>query len=283
MSNWRDFGSFEAKAFVASRFKMDGGSMFGQVPKVLWSKYAKADEQNRIDLVLRLVLIRTSGALVLLDAGMGTVYSEKQQRITGIDMSLGDLPTRLRAEGIEPTEVTHVVISHLHFDHVGGLLTGSEGALEPALPRAKVLLQRKQWEKAHNPGLKEKDSFRQTDIEFLERLDLELLEGEVEVLPGLWIFPSDGHTAGLQAVRMEGTQGALYFPSDLIPTMAHIRAPYTMGFDQWPEKIVEEKMRFLGMAASRGAVVVFEHDPANPACIVGEGERGFVVREKVSI
>jgi glyoxylase-like metal-dependent hydrolase (beta-lactamase superfamily II) len=284
MGEWVDLGGIAVRSLVVSRFWVDGGSMFGQVPKALWNSYSKCDELNRIPLVVRSLLIRAPGALVLVDPGMGSDYSREEAEQLRIDPSLGDLARVLRGAGITPEKITHVLITHLHFDHVAGIgFRDGAGQLRPALPAARVYVQKAQWERAQHPGPKEKRSFRRRDLELLRELDLELVDGECEILPGITVRPTEGHTRAQQIVIVEGQRERVYYPADLIPTLAHIRAAYTMGFDLRPESVIEEKAALLTEAAAGNAIVVFEHDPLTAACRVKEGAGGFVVRNKERI
>lgn len=281
MLSWIDLGGISAASLIVSRFRLDGGSMFGQVPKVLWSRFAKADERNCIPLVVRALLIRVAGRLILVDAGMGGCYSPREAKQLAIDPALGDLGEVLSGAGIDPSAVTDVVLTHLHFDHVAGLgRPGSGDRLEPVLPQARVHIQRSQWQRAHDPGPKERRSFRAADLELLARCDLELHDGPAEPWPGVRLRRSDGHTEGQQWVQIHGTRQSVCYPADLIPTLAHIRAVYTMGFDLRPEEVIAEREALLGEAAAEDAILIFEHDPRTAAACVRRVSGGFVVAHK---
>jgi glyoxylase-like metal-dependent hydrolase (beta-lactamase superfamily II) len=279
MEQWRDLGGVRVRAVVVSRFRLDGGSMFGQVPKSLWRGFAKADHENRIPLVVRALLVESGGARLLVDAGLGGDFSDEEHERLAIDPALTDLPTTLRGAGVAPESVTHVLLTHLHFDHLGGLTAGGK----PALPHARVLLHRAQWERARAPGPKERRSLRAADLAVLEGAERVLLEGAGPILPGVEVLPTEGHTAGLLAVTVRGARETLHFPSDLIPTLAHVRLAYTTGFDLWPERLLEEKRAILGEAAAGGDLIAFQHDPRTAACRVARGADGFVVRERVAL
>jgi len=281
MVSWCDLGGISVASLTVSRFRLDGGSMFGQVPKVLWNRVAAADELNRIPLVVRALLIRSGERLILVDAGMGDRYSPREAEQLAIDPALGDLGVALSDAGVAPASVTDVVLTHLHFDHVAGLgrSTGA-GPPEPVLPQARLHLQRSHWERARDPGPKERRSFRAADLELVGRSQLQLYDGAAEPWPGVELRRSDGHTDGQQWVRVSGTDRSVYYPADLIPTLAHIRAAYTMGFDLRPELVISEREQLLGEAAAEGGILVFEHDPRTAAARVRRGREGFVVDQK---
>ncbi len=278
---WRDLGGIEAGTLAASRFKLDGGAMFGQVPKPLWSRFSKADEQNRIPLIVRLLLLRTSERLILVDTGTGTDYDPQSLKRLALDPEGPELSDLLQDAGLDARQFTDLVATHLHFDHIGGVgCSAPSGDRRPVLPRARVWVQADHWARAQRPGPKEVRSFRAEDLEVLRQMPLELVGGEREIAPGIVVRPSRGHTDGLQMVIAAGSREVLYYPSDLIPTLAHIRSAYTMGYDMWPDRLIEEKEALLAEIAERDGLLVFVHDPATCACRVKRGVAGFVVASK---
>ncbi len=284
MEAWVDLGGIEARTLVVSRFKLDGGAMFGQVPKPLWSRYSKADDLNRIPLVVRSLLLRTPEALVLVEAGMGENFGASEAERLALEPVAGGLDDALRTEDIDPRAVTHLILTHLHFDHAAGVARrGAGGAPVPALPHARVYVQRSHWERAHAPGIKEKRSFRPEDLAVMEEMGVELIDGEGEILPRISVRLSSGHTDALQIVIVRGKRETLYYPSDLIPTLAHVRAAYTMGFDQWPNRLIEEKVALLADVAADDGLLVFVHDPDTVAARIQEGAHGYSVRCKETL
>jgi len=258
--------------------------MYGQVPKTLWSRFSKADAENRIALVVRSLLVRTPSALVLVDPGVGAGFSAEDRRRMALDPRYDSLPGVLKAGGIDPEAVTHVILTHLHFDHIAALgLPGPGAALRPALPRATVIVHCDQWARAQAPGPKEQRSYRRRDIAVLEQLERRLVVESEEVLPGISVHPTDGHTRGLLVVEVTGEHERVSYPSDVIPTLAHLRLPYTTGFDLWPERLLEEKETMLARAAAEQTMLVFIHDPRTAACRVARGAGGYVVREKIAL
>ncbi|MBD3235420.1 MAG: MBL fold metallo-hydrolase [Candidatus Eisenbacteria bacterium] len=281
MLSWIDLGGISAASLIASRFRLDGGSMFGQVPKLLWSRYAKADAQNRIPLVVRLLLVQSGERRILVDAGMGGRYGPRERAQMAIDPDLADLGALLVGADVPPDSISDVVLTHLHFDHVAGLGRASgRGPSELVVPQARLHLQRAQWERAHDPGPKERRSFRAADLELLARGRLELHDGPAEIAPGVRLRRSDGHTEGQQWVSLHGARGVVFYPADLIPTAAHIRAAYTMGFDLRPDLVIRERGALLAEATRESAVLVFAHDPRTAAARVREGRDEYVIAGK---
>jgi glyoxylase-like metal-dependent hydrolase (beta-lactamase superfamily II) len=257
--------SVRVRPIVASRFALDGGAMFGIVPRNLWERQHPADEQGRIALVGRVLVARFPAVdrVALIDAGIGTAWSTRELLRYRIDTTAGDLTEVLEEAGVDPAEVTDVVLTHLHFDHAGGLARDDgRGGLEPSLPGARHHVQRSHLEWARSPSARDRGSFTPELIELLDRTGLlRPVDGEVELFPGLDVITSQGHTTGLQIPLIRGRKGTIAYPADLLPTMAHGRANWIMAYDLRPLETLEEKRWFLDRAAAEGWTVVLEHDP----------------------
>jgi glyoxylase-like metal-dependent hydrolase (beta-lactamase superfamily II) len=273
------FGRFHFDIRSHGFYKLDGGAMFGNVPKPLWEKLIPADADNRIRLATNSLLVRTKDRLVLVDAGNGTRGSEKHLRVFGIEPFADGPP------GIDPAAVTDVVITHLHFDHCGGLAAaGPEGPEGPPLrfPGARIHVQKSNLENARHPNPREKASYLAANTALLERSELKATHGTEEILPGIWVHRSDGHTRGLQWVEVRDGTRSLVFPSDMIPTSRHLPLPYAMGYDICVERLMAEKEELLKRAVENDWILVFVHDPDVPAATVKIDGRGhFAVREAV--
>ena len=275
------FGRFALSLHDHGHYRLDGGAMFGSVPRTLWSGLIAPDESNRIRLATRSLLVRTGGRCFVMDVGCGDKWTEKLRRIFDVE------PVRpLPLEG-DPPAATDVVLTHLHFDHAGGLsryVPGSEGEVESCYPGARVHLQADNYDTARAPGPRERASYLRENILVLERSPLELARGSREIVPGLWVHRSDGHTRGLQWVEVRGGGATVAYPSDLIPTSRHLPLPYAMGYDMNVEKLLEEKAAFLSRAVAEDWIVVFVHDPDVPAARIKVDERGhYAVREIVEL
>ena len=282
---------------VESRFGLDGGAMFGIIPRPLWAKTNPPDAQNRIDMVSRCLYIEYPASphpdlhpdrptRVLVDVGMGTNWDAKSTSIYNIHDQDPGLARHLAASRIEAGDIDHVILTHLHFDHVGGLRRQDEqGAWRASFPNATHWVQQRNWSWAHGPSARDAGSYRQDDFAFLAHDDapaLELVAGTKEILPGIEVYPHNGHTWGMQVVRVTDHTGQVYaFAADLIPTSSHLRDPYVMGYDLNPVTTVEEKRTLLHEAARHDWIVVYQHDPVVAASRVRFDGRGRPVAEPV--
>ncbi len=271
------FGRFSVSVRSNGFYKLDGGAMFGNVPKPLWEKLIPADAENRIRLATNSLLVRDGERLFLVDAGNGVRGSEKHRRIFGIE-PIADGP-----DGLDPAAVTDVVITHLHFDHAGGLAAaGPDGPDGPPLrfPGARVHVQRANLENARRPGPREKASYLAENTALLDRMEVVPAEGSAEIASGVWVHRSDGHTRGLQWLEVRDGARSIAFPSDMIPTSRHLPLPYAMGYDICVERLMAEKEALLRRAVENDWILVFVHDPDVPAATIRIDDRGhFAVRE----
>jgi len=257
-------GDYQIRLIEAGNFGLDGGAMFGVVPKTLWTKaYQVPDEMNRIELSTRLLYLEGNGRKILVDTGNGTKLDEKSQKIYKINSLDRGPAEQLKSIKIDPTEITDVILTHLHFDHVGGATEYDEnGVLRPTFENAKYYVQKKQLEWARNPSPKDRASFMPENYEpLVEEGLLETIEGEGELFPGIHVKPLDGHTKAMQMLTIDGkgSKDLVYF-ADLCPTSAHLKLPYVMGYDNYPLTTLEEKKKYLLPAAEESSIVVFEHD-----------------------
>jgi glyoxylase-like metal-dependent hydrolase (beta-lactamase superfamily II) len=277
-------GRFSFKAIETGSFRLDGGAMFGVVPKVLWSRSSPADDDNRISMSMRILYAKVDGRRLLVDSGAGTKLSEKM--ILNYVVDTPGLPVILEENGIDPLSITDAIATHLHFDHAGGYTyrTG-DGILELSLPEAVHYIQKRQWEAAMDPNEKDRASFFPENFLPIEEAGkLQLVSGEEEILSGVTVIPTEGHTPGHQIVLFESSEGSLLYCGDLIPLASHINLPYIMAYDHLPLSTLEEKRVILGRAADQGWILFFEHDPQIPACRVRMKEPGrFEISEIVDM
>ncbi|MCI0652153.1 MAG: MBL fold metallo-hydrolase [Planctomycetes bacterium] len=271
------FGDWRVDLLECGRFALDGGAMFGSVPRVLWERWIAPDASHRIPMVMRVLLLRNEAlaASVLVDAGIGDKFDERFRSMfdihhPGVAAGRTPLAHALGGAGVAPERITHVVLTHLHFDHAGGSTVRAGGEALPAFPRARHFLQAANLETAARPNLRERASYLPENFEPLRALPLDLLRGSEEILPGLRVFVSNGHTQGMQCVRLEGGGGVLYYLADLAPTHHHLRVPYTMGYDLSAREIMEEKQRLWPRIIEEEAVIVFEHDSQLAAATLEE-------------
>jgi glyoxylase-like metal-dependent hydrolase (beta-lactamase superfamily II) len=242
--------------------KLDGGSMFGSVPKPLWMKLQPPDERNRIRLAMRCLLLIGEGRVILVDDGVGEKLSPKLADIYGIEQERHTLERSLAALGLAVEDVTDVVLTHLHFDHAGGSTRRDGDRLVPRLPRARYAIQRRNLDNARTPNLRERASYMAENFEPLaEHRCLDVWDGPRTPWPGIELFTADGHTRGQQLVRVSGPEGVLYYVADVIPTSSHIRIPFVMGYDMAAIETMQEKRALLERAVAERAWIVIEHDP----------------------
>jgi len=277
-------GSYVLAAVEAERFRLDGGAMFGVVPKPLWSRSHPGDEKNRIQLVTRCLLARGEGRVVVVDTGMGSDWSDKEREIYAIENGSRSIASALQAQGVAVGDVTDVVLTHLHFDHTGGAVTRREGKLAPTFPNARYHVQESQLAWAMEPTEKDRRSYRSDTFVPLQRAgQIAPVAGAREILPGIHVEPTQGHTVGHQVVRIGEGREALLYCGDLIPTAAHLPTPWVMGYDLYPLTTMQEKRALLSEAVRQDWVLAMEHDPSNPAVRVGREGDGFTSAGRVTI
>lgn len=258
--------------------------MFGIVPKPLWSKLYPPDEENRIDSALRALLIMGHNRNILVDTGAGAKLSEKYKKIYKVDYSKYNLDSSLKKFNLETKDITDVILTHLHFDHVGGSTYIDDGKHRLTFPNAVYYVQKTHYEEALDPNEKEKDSYHREDfIPIAEEGKLRLVDGNTVIFPNIEVIISDGHTIGQQLVKVSDENSTLIYCGDLIPTAAHIRLPYIAGYDIYPLTVIDEKKRLLSNACSGNWTLCFEHDPFTEAAKVERSKKDFSIRKKVSL
>ena len=265
----------------AGRLRLDGGAMFGIVPRPLWERRIAPDDRNRIPLAMRCLLLRGHGRTILVDTGMGHKADAKFEDIYGVDHAHSTLVGSLAALGVGPADVTDVVLTHLHFDHAGGASTrAADGGLALTFAQATHHVQRAHWDWAHESP-REGASFLAENLDPLEASgQLALRDGDDAPFPGVALHVVDGHTRGQQLVRVHDGTGSLLHAADLVPTAAHVPLLWVMAYDVEPLKTLAEKERLLRRAADEGWTLAFEHDPEVATAGVVETERGFATRDE---
>lgn len=263
-----DVGGIRIHALDAGRQWLDGGAMFGVVPRPLWSKRIAPDERNRIPLAMRCLLVEAPNALVLIDTGAGNKQNEKFRSIYGIENE-GD-PTRLedaiRAAGFAPDDVDIVVSTHLHFDHAGGnTRLRSVGDVVPSFPDAEYVVQDGEFRFAHRSNERIRASYLPDNYDPIEKAGLwRFVEGEAEITEGVRVIPTPGHTPWHQSVLIEDAGETACFLADVCPTTAHLSLPWIMGYDLEPLVTLESKRGLWERAFADDWLLVFEHDPVVP-------------------
>ena len=255
-------GDWNVRTLESGVLWLDGGAMFGSVPKPLWSRGYPADERNRIRLSMRCLLLEGPGRRVLVDVGAGHKLAQKLVDIYRIENHEHTLEGSLAAAGLAPADVTDVILTHLHFDHAGGATRMDGDRLAPTFPAARYYVQRRNLENARQPNPRERASYMAENFEPLVAAGvLTAWEGAQSPWPGVEILTAEGHTRGQQLVRVSGGGNVLYFVADVVPTAAHVRVPYVMGYDVAAIETMAEKAALLGRAADEGGWICVEHDP----------------------
>ncbi len=280
-------GRYRLVAVLDATFALDGGAMFGIVPRALWEKQNPPDARNRIRLAARclLALDDASRRAILVDDGLGDKWDAKRTDIYAIDRSAGGLDAGLAAAGLTRSDITDVVLTHLHFDHAGGTTRrGPAGTFELTFPNATYHLQRRNWQWAHSPSEKDAGSYLLENFAVLEHAGrLHLIEGEGELFPDLELIVSEGHTVAQQLPRFHGGSTHLTHCGDVIPTRAHVRVPWVMAYDLYPLTTIEEKKMLLAEALEDGGILFLEHDPDVAACRLHEEDGHPAFREAVAL
>lgn len=278
------FGKMKLAELHTGWQRLDGGAMFGVVPRPLWEKQIAPDQRNRIPLALRCLYVEVDDRRIVIDTGIGEKFSDKQNDIYGVEPEPGGITGVMQRQGLDPDKVTDVVLTHLHFDHAGGATSLVDGVFVPSFRHATYYVQKRALAWAQHPTEKDRASYRQDDWQALLDLGrLRLVDGPCELFPSVSIIVSEGHTVAQQLVLLDGGDGnKLLYCGDVIPTASHIPLPYIMGYDLYPLTTLEEKKALLGQAAKEGWWLYYEHDPKVAATRVNE-ERGKYVRGEVLV
>ena len=278
-------GDYEIHSVQSGLFKLDGGAMFGVVPKNLWERTNPSDEQNRIEMCVRALLLDSGEKKVLVDTGIGNKMSEKLNKIYDVDYTKHTLESSLKELGYTTEDITDVIISHLHFDHAGGNTYYDEDRqLNITFPNAVYHVQKGQYEWAVNPTDRDVASYFPDNYKFLEEKKvLNLIKGKHEFDECITLLTVNGHTKNMQLIKVSDGDNTLLYLADLIPTAGHIPVPYIMGYDLFPVTTLDEKKKFLKEITDEKWMVFFEHDRYNECATVGLGAKGYFVEESFSV
>lgn len=262
-------------------FKLDGGAMFGVVPKSIWQKTNPADANNMIDMAMRCLLIEDGNRLTLIDAGMG---SKQSQKFFGYYFQFGSfsLDTSLAKYGFHRDDITDVFLTHLHFDHCGGAIQWNKNktGYEPAFKNAKFWSNQEHWQWATHPNPREKASFLKENILPIQQSgQLNFIDKNAQELLGFDIFLMNGHTEKQMLPKITYQDKTIVFMADLLPTVGHIPLPYVMGYDTRPLLTIQEKSDFLTEAVNHNYYLFLEHDAAHEICTVQFTEKGIRIKE----
>ena len=267
-------GDFELTALSDGIYHLDGGGMFGVVPKVLWSKRISADEKNLVPVGLNSVLVRTGERNILIETGIGNKLSEKMVEIYGQPAKLLE---NLNTIGVSPEGIDIVINSHLHFDHCGWNTIRRNGKIVPTFPKAKYYVQEGEWKHAHE-GQRDSVSYVHENYDpLVESGQMQLLRGNQEIVPGISVDVFPGHTLDMQALIVQSAGRTACYISDLIPTTAHLELNWVMSYDLYPLETIESRKRYYARAIQEKWLTMFTHDPEIPWSYVQRDDRGKMV------
>jgi glyoxylase-like metal-dependent hydrolase (beta-lactamase superfamily II) len=273
------FGDYRVEIIPDCEFRLDGGAMFGVVPRNLWAKVSPPDDQNRIRMNMNCVFVEAGAEKILIETGIGEKWSDKQRAMYGIDRKRS-LDASLRSiAGVASSEITIVINTHLHFDHAGGNTHLDEsGIAMPAFPNARYFISRAEFEHAEAPSERDRASYYVDNWRPLKKSgQLELKQAEYEVAPGLRMETHAGHNRSMQCWRLERDGRTLFGFADLVPTRAHLPLPWVMGYDLYPVETVEAKKKLLPQAARENWTCLFYHDPDEALGHIMERDGKFIV------
>ena len=284
-------GPYDLHAVVTGWLRLDGGAMFGVVPKVLWGNRAPPDDRNRITLAMRtlLALDRSTGRVILVDTGAGDKWDADEIDRFALEVEGDLLGAGLASLGLGDDDVTDVIVTHLHFDHNGGLTVqdpGKPGACRPRFQQARHWVHQRQLDHARSPVPKDRASFLGRDFAPVQEAGLfEIVTGDgpVSPLPGVSWFVADGHTPGQLLPQFHDDETRLHYMGDLIPTTAHLPVSWIMAYDNEPLKTAEEKRRILENCGEQGLILFFEHDPEVAAARIDVSRRRPEVKETIDV
>jgi len=284
-------GRYQVLSVVTGTFRLDGGAMFGVVPKVLWSKATAPDEENRISLVTRTLLLvdKAAGRIIITDTGCGTKWRPDDARRFAVVHDKHAITRALKGFGANEDDVTDVIVTHLHFDHNGGITDWADATRTHAVPRypnARHWIHRRQWEHANQPTSKDRASYFPEDFQAVEQAGLfHFLEGEEPPasIDGMEWFLSKGHTPYQILPMVGGSDKIVIFTGDVFPTSAHLRPPWVMAYDLYPLTTIAEKEMMLKMAIEHGALLAFPHDPQIGIASIGGSADRPVIKEIIKL
>jgi glyoxylase-like metal-dependent hydrolase (beta-lactamase superfamily II) len=273
-------GKYKLSIIESGFFALDGGAMFGIIPKVLWQKTNPPDEVNRVKLATRHLLLESNSKKILIDTGMGNKWDDKARNIYAIDESCS-MNSALAQKGLRTEDITDVILTHLHFDHTGGSTVKVNDKLQPAFSNAKYYVQKQNYEWALNPSDRDRGSYiKKNFIPLFEEGVLNFRIGNAKFDDEIEFIVINGHTFGQQMVKISDGTDTFLFCADLIPFYSHVPLPYIMGYDLQPLVTLEEKKKYLRLALDENWKLFFGHDPEIAFATVKKFGEGYIVDEK---
>ena len=275
-------GQYKLYSIETSEFGLDGGAMFGIIPKIMWEKKAPSDSLNRIKMVTRSLLLVSDSHKILIDTGNGSKWTKKYLELYNIDLSRYNINSSLKKYGFTTDDITDVICTHLHFDHAGGNTIYHENNLVPTFSNATYWISEKNWNLANHPSQKDQGSFMECDWEVLAQNNMIMLVKD-KFLPCLEIYFTEGHTNGLMHPVISDGNKTLFYGADIFPTAAHIPVPWVMSYDLRPAETIKEKDSLLKKMHDEEWILFFEHDPIYQACTIGVEGKHYCINKPVNI
>jgi glyoxylase-like metal-dependent hydrolase (beta-lactamase superfamily II) len=277
-------GKYDLYSVETSEFGLDGGAMFGIIPKPVWEKKVSADELNRVNMVTRSLLLVSDEKKILIDTGNGTKWEEKYKQIYDINTDQYNIEKSLGKYGFSSEQITDVICTHMHFDHIGGNTKIKSGEVVPTFPNAKYWISEENWKLANHPSQKDAGSFIEHDWKVLEENQMiEIIDGREPFIEGIETFVTHGHTPGLLHPIVSDGSNKLFYGADIFPMVAHIPIPWVMAYDVQPVVTMEEKQTLLQKMEREDWILFFEHDPHIQACTVHKDGKHYKLNKEIKI
>ena len=277
-------GKYDLYSVETSEFGLDGGAMFGIIPKPVWEKKVSADELNRVNMVTRSLLLVSDEKKILIDTGNGTKWEEKYKQIYDINTDQYNIEKSLGKYGFSSEQITDVICTHMHFDHIGGNTKIKSGEVVPTFPNAKYWISEENWNLANHPSQKDAGSFIEHDWKVLaENQMIEIIDGREPFIEGIETFVTHGHTPGLLHPIVSDGSNKLFYGADIFPMVAHIPIPWVMAYDVQPVVTMEEKQKLLQKMEREDWILFFEHDPHIQACSVHKDGKHYKLNKEIKI
>lgn len=277
-------GKYDLYSVETSEFGLDGGAMFGIIPKPVWEKKVSADELNRVNMVTRSLLLVSDEKKILIDTGNGTKWEEKYKQIYDINTDQYNIEKSLGKYGFSSEQITDVICTHMHFDHIGGNTKIKSGEVVPTFPNAKYWISEENWKLANHPSQKDAGSFIEHDWKVLaENQMIEIIDGKEPFIEGIDTIVTHGHTPGLLHPIVSDGSNKLFYGADIFPMVAHIPIPWVMAYDVQPVVTMEEKQKLLQKMEREDWILFFEHDPHVQACTVHKDGKHYKLNKRIQI
>ena len=277
-------GNYTLYSIETSQFSLDGGAMFGIIPKTLWEKEAPADGYNRIQMVTRSLLVVSNERKIIIDTGNGDKWDDKNRSRYNIDLDKINLSSSLEKYGFIPADITDVFCTHLHFDHAGGNTSIEDGKIVPTFPNATYWIHQDNWDLANSPSEKDRGSYLAENWSVLaENGMIEYVTDREEFLPGIEIMLTYGHTIGMMHPLIKDGNNTVFYAADIFPMAAHVPLAWVMAYDLNPVQTIKEKRSLLPTMVDKNWTVFFEHDPLRQAGKVTMDGKHYRLKEAVII